>query len=98
MAEILRAATQQSLGEVRQWDFDFSADLPTGATITGATAEHFPPSGSPVTPQIGTIAGAVVPCRLSGLTVAGQHKLTVKATYNNGESCEAQLQIEVIDL
>lgn len=97
MATEQRATIKQSYSEKRQWDFDFNPDLNTGVTVSSATATHTPPSGSAVTPTVGSIAAGVVPVRLDTVTqVEGSHILRVLATLSNGEKSEIILNITVI--
>lgn len=96
MATVRNATIQQSLAEKRQWDFDFNPDLPTGVTVSSATATHTPPSGSAETPTVGTIAAGVVPVRLDTLDVIGTHVLRCNATLSDGEISVIILVIEVI--
>jgi hypothetical protein len=98
MADVFLLDKRQSLDEVRQWDFDFSAELEGAATISSATAEHFPPSGAAATPTVGTIVSGVVPVRLGPLTVTGNHRLSVLATHSDGAKSEAQILFAVLDL
>lgn len=95
MADYIISDKKQSKEEIRQWDFDFSADLQTGVTVSSATATHAPPSGDASTPTIGTIADGVVPVTLGPLSVLGKHSLTVLATYSNSEKSEIKLIIPV---
>ena len=95
MADIFHPAKHQSLNEIRQWDIDFTLDLPSGVTITSATAVHIPPSGAASTPTVGVIALNIVPVKLGPLGVIGKHTLVVMATYVNGEKSEARVLIHV---
>lgn len=94
---ILRTATiMQSLDEIRQWDFDFNDDLPTGVTISSAVAEHTPPSGDVGTVVVGSPSAGVVPVKLTlAALVKGTHYLSCLATYSNGEKSEIKLAIPV---
>jgi hypothetical protein len=96
MATVIHASVKQSLAEKRQWDFDFNGDLPSGVTVSSATATHTPPSGSAETPVVGTIAAGVVPVRLDTLEVEGNHILRCRATLSDGEISEIILYINVI--
>ena len=96
MATIITSTVKQSLAEKRQWDFDFNGDLPTGVTVSSATATHTPPSGSAETPAVGSIVSGVVPVRLDTLTVEGNHLLRCTATFSDGEISEILLYINVI--
>jgi hypothetical protein len=97
MATVQKATIKQSYGEKRQWDFDFNPDLSTGVTVSSATATHTPPSGTAVTPTVGTIAAGIVPVRLDDITQApGAHELRCLATLSNGEKSEIILRITVI--
>jgi hypothetical protein len=95
MADIVTSNKMQSLAEVRQWDFDFSNDMPAGATIESVEATHIPPSGSAATPMVGEINGNAVPVQLGPLTVIGWHELVALATYSNGEISELRVKIPV---
>lgn len=97
MATVRTATIKQSYAEKRQWDFDFNNDLESGVTVSSATATHTPPSGSAVTPTVGTIAGNIVPVRLDTVTqVLGTHELRCNATLSNGEVSVIILNINVI--
>jgi hypothetical protein len=97
MATVLTATIKQSFGERRQWDFDFSPDLPEGVTITSATATHVPPSGSAVTPSVAGISGGIVSVLLNDITqVTGYHQLRCLANYSDGQKSEIILKIEVV--
>lgn len=97
MATERTATIKQSYTEKRQWDFDFNNDLPTGVTVSSATATHTPPSGTAVTPTVGTIAAGIVPVRLDSITnVEGTHILRCVATLSDGEKSEMILYIKVI--
>lgn len=97
MATVQIANVKQSYNEKRQWDFNFTPDLPTGVTVSSATATHTPPSGSAVTPSVGAISNGIVPVRLDSITnVEGVHVLRVRATLSDGEVSEMILNITVI--
>jgi hypothetical protein len=91
MATQVISAIDQSLTEVRIFDFNFVPDLEAGATIVSAIAVHIPPSGvaSPVT--VGTIVAGVVPVKLGPLTAFGQHYLDCIATVSDGEKLQIRL-------
>jgi hypothetical protein len=96
MADIVVTDKKQSLAEIRQWDVDFTYDLPTGVTVLSATATHIPPSGAPSNPVVGTIfSGAFVPVTLGPLSVLGIHILDVIATFSNTNTSEVKLHITV---
>lgn len=95
MADIIKTNKRQSLSEIRQWDFDFSADLPDGATVASATATHVPPSGSASTPTVGSISNGIVPVLLGTLSVTGVHYLDVLATFSNNQKSEIRLVVRV---
>jgi hypothetical protein len=98
MAEIIQASPHQSLAEIRQWEIDFTNDLPTlpaNVVVSSATATHIPPSGAASNPVVGNIANNVVPTQLGPLTVVGLHILAVLASYSNGEKSEIRAQIKV---
>lgn len=98
MATITKATVKQSYSEKRQWDFDFNNDLPSGVTVSSGTATHTPPSGSAVTPTVGSISAGVVPVRLDLVTnVLGKHILRCLATFSDGEISEHILEITVVE-
>jgi hypothetical protein len=86
---------RQSLAEIRTYYVDYTDDLPTGVTVSSATATHTPPSGSASTPTVGTISGATVPVTLPAQTVAGMHKLDVLATLSSADKSAVRLMIPV---
>lgn len=97
MATIINATVKQTYAEKRQWDFDFNGDLPSGVTVSSATATHTPPSGNAVTPTVGSIVAGVVPVRLDLVTnVEGVHSLKCTATFSDGEISVIILYINVI--
>jgi hypothetical protein len=93
MATIIEATPPQSEAEIRQWDIDFTNDLPSGVTLASVTATHIPPSGSALTPTVGAIVGATVPVTLGNLTVTGTHYLKIIGTLSNGNKSEVRLKI-----
>jgi hypothetical protein len=95
MADILSAPKHESMAEIRRWDIDFSADLETDVTVVSATATHIPPSGAASTPQVGLIAGNIVPVQLGPLTVTGVHVLDLLAVLSDGEKSEVRVLISV---
>lgn len=97
MATVKTATIKQSYAEKRQWDFDFNNDLATGVTVSSATATHTPPSGTAVTPTVGTIAAGIVPVRVDTITnVEGTHTVRCVATLSDGEKSEIILYVRVI--
>jgi len=95
MAEIIQASPHQSLAEIRQWEVDFTNDMPSNVHVDSATATHIPPSGTASTPNVGTIANNIVPVELGPLAVTGIHFVAVLASLSNGEKSEARIQIKV---
>jgi hypothetical protein len=97
MAEMIHSNKNQSLSEVRQWDFDFTNDLPVGVTISGIhQAIHIPPEGAASTPLVGAIAGGIVPVTLGPLAVTGLHELVVEVELSNDEISSIKLLIHVV--
>jgi hypothetical protein len=97
MADLIKVAKKVSVSESpRVWDFDFTADLRTGITVSSATATHTPPSGSASSPAVGTIVSNVVPVSLGSLTVIGTHYLECLATLSNSEKSSVKIQFDVI--
>jgi hypothetical protein len=80
-----RELGEQAKAEIRTHYFSFVNDLPSGVTVSSATATHRPPSGSASTPTVGSITASVVPVQLGVQTVAGDHYLDVLATLSNGD-------------
>ena len=97
MATEVFSPIKQSLTEIRQWDFDFNPDLPSGVTVTSAVATHTPPSGTASTPTVGSDTENVVPVMLGPLTVVGMHVLSCVATLSDNELSEIILFILVIE-
>jgi hypothetical protein len=95
MADTIKTEKHQSKAEKRQWDVDFSRDVPTGESVVSATAIHTPPSGTASTPVVGSIVDNVVPVMLGPLSVEGIHDLKISAILSNGEKVECLLQIPV---
>lgn len=95
MADLLEPAKNQSMDEIRTWEYDFTPDILTGVTIASATGTHTPPSGSASTIVIGTISGFTVPVELGPLSVTGFHYLECLATLSDGEKSSVKIKIEV---
>ncbi|HLE91898.1 MAG TPA: hypothetical protein VI753_12170 [Anaerolineales bacterium] len=96
MADKIISTKQQSLAEIRQWDFDFTADLVTGVTVESAEAVHIPPRGGTAsTPEVGTISNNIVPVQLGPLSEKGWHTLKVLATLSDDEVSELRVRIPV---
>ena len=86
---------QQGTAEIRKWTFDFTDDLPTGATVTAGTAVHTPPSGSAGTLAI-TVTSPYVYVTASGLTAIGVHHIEARATFSNAEVSSITAAIPVV--
>ena len=85
MSTYLELGTQAK-AEKRTWYFSFVDDLPTGVSVSSATATHYPPSGSASTPTVGTITANVVPVTLDTPDVVGDHYLDCLATLSNADT------------
>jgi hypothetical protein len=86
----------QSTTEVRTHYVDFTADLPTGITVSSGTAVHTPPSGAATTPTVGAVmTGDILPVTVGPLSAAGRHIVTVTATLSNADKSVARLIIPV---
>lgn len=85
----------QSLQEIRTHFVSFAGDLPSGVTVSTATATHIPPSGDATTPTVTTNLAPIIGVTLGPLDVVGIHKLSVLATYSDGEKSEVLLTISV---
>jgi hypothetical protein len=90
MATFTEATISQGTYETRKWTADFSADIPTGGSITGGTAYHTPPTGSATTPTIAYTTSTVT-AQLASLTTFGNHYLDIVATYSNGETSQLRI-------
>jgi hypothetical protein len=88
-------ATEQSLDEIRTHFADFTDDLPTGVTVTSASATHIPPSGTAATPTVAITLAPIVSVTLGPLAVTGTHQLQVIAALSDGELSEMLLYIPV---
>jgi hypothetical protein len=88
-------ASSQSLKEIRTYFVDFTDDLPTGVTVSSATATHTPPSGDASTPVVVSTHAPIIEVTLGPLTVTGVHYLSVLATLSDTEKSEVKLTIPV---
>lgn len=87
----------QSSVEIRTHYVDFTADLPSGVTISSGTAVHTPPTGTATTPTVGAVmTGDILPVTVGPLTVTGRHIVTVTATLSDGQLSVARLVIPVV--
>lgn len=87
----------QSSTEIRTHYVDFTADLPSGVTISSGTAVHTPPTGTATTPTVGAVmTGDILPVTVGPLTVTGRHIVTVTATLSDGQLSVARLVIPVV--
>lgn len=94
MATITEANIQQATNEIRQWTVDYTNDLPTGATVSSASATHIPPSGSAATGTVSVVSPYVY-VTIGTLTVVGVHYIDVLATYSNGEKSSQRIAFAV---
>lgn len=95
MADVIEPAKNQSMAEIRTWEFDFTPDILTGITMSSATGIHTPPSGSASAVVIGVISGYTVPVTLGPLSVTGFHYLECLATLSDSEKSSVRIKIEV---
>jgi len=87
----------QGTTEVRTHYIDFTADLPTGITVSSGTAVHTPPSGTATTPTVGAVmTGDILPVTTGPLSVTGRHIVTVTATLSDSQKTVARLIIPVV--
>ena len=93
MAKIVRA-DQQAMSEVKDYFIDFTESLPTGATVSSATATHTPPSGSASSPAV-AVASPVVTVTFGPLSVTGDHRVDILATLSDGEKPLVRLWVPV---
>lgn len=94
MATFTEATIQQGSYEIRKWTADFTADIPTGGTVTAGEAYHIPPYGSAATPSV-TFTDTTVTAQLSSLSIQGTHYLDIVATYSNGEKSQIRIGFTV---
>ncbi len=95
MADVLEPDKNQSMDEIRTWEFDFTADVLSGLTLASATGIHTPPTGSASTVVIGVISGFTVPVTLGPLSVTGFHYLECLSTFSDTEKSSVRIKIEV---
>lgn len=85
-----------STNEVRTYYVDFTADLPSGVTVSSGAATHIPPSGAATTPTVGAVLpGDILPVTVGPLSVVGNHIVTLVATLSDGQKSIARLIIPV---
>ncbi len=96
MADLIETIEKQSKAEIKQWDFDFRKQIPSGATIESVDAIHTPPVGGTAdTPRVGTPANGQVGVEIGPLDVTGWHYLSVRATLSNTQVIEILLRFAV---
>jgi hypothetical protein len=88
----------QSTAEVRTHYIDFTADLPTGVTVSSGTATHTPPAGgTATTPTVGAVmTGDILPVTVGPLNTTGRHLVTVTATLSDSQKTIVNLVIPVV--
>src|SRR5512139_3372909 len=88
----------QSTTEIRTHYIDFTADLPTGVTVSSGTAVHTPPTGgTATTPTCGAVlTGDILPVTTGPLGSTGRHIITVTATLSDSQKSVARLVIPVV--
>ena len=97
MAELIQANKQVALSETTViFDFDFTDDLRTGESVSSATATHYPPRGSALTPTVGSISANVAPVSLANIAVTGVHELECLATLSSGRKSSIRVRFEVV--
>ena len=85
----------QSITEVKTYTIDFTAQLPTGVTVSSATATHTPPTGgTPTTPTV-TVSSPYVYVTFGPFTTLGQSYVDVAATLSNSDIRTARLEIDI---
>lgn len=84
----------QSTGEIRTHYIDLTPDLPTGVTVSSASAIHTPPSGAAVSPTC-AVSSPDVSVTVPALTVSGIHLVKVLATLSSGDKSEFLLIIPI---
>jgi len=88
----------QGTTEVRTHYIDFTADLPTGVTVSSGTATHTPPTGgTATTPTVGAVmTGDILPVTVGPLGSTGRHVVTVTATLSDAQKTVVNLVIPVV--
>lgn len=88
----------QSTAEIRTHYIDFTADLPSGVTVSSGTATHTPPTGGTAgTPTVGAVmTGDILPVTVGPLGSIGRHIVTVTATLSDSQKTVVRLVIPVV--
>lgn len=88
--------TDQSTTETRTHYIDFSNDMPSGVTVSDATATlSVYPTGGTATLTVGVIASNIVPVKVTTPTIAGKYIVDVLATLSDAQTSAARLIIQV---
>ena len=85
----------QSTSEITTYTVDFTADLPTGGTVTGGTATHIPPSGA-ATALTASVVSPYVYVTVPALSLTGVHNVDVLATMSDGDKAMVRIVISVV--
>ncbi len=87
----------QATTETRTHYIDFTADLPSGVTLSGGTATHTPPSGAATSPVVGAVmSGDILPVTVGPLAVTGRHIIVVTATLSDSQTSVVRLVVPVV--
>ncbi len=85
---------RHTLTEVATYYVDFAPDIPTGVTMTSATATHTPPSGTASTPVV-VRSGTQVAVSIGPFSVKGDHLLSIFAHLDNSDKVPMHLKLNV---
>ena len=88
-------ANIQKTNEIATYTVDYTADVPSGGSITAGTATHTPPSGSAATITC-SVTSPYVYVTVPALTLPGIHYVDVKATASDDDTPAVRLVIEVV--
>jgi hypothetical protein len=95
VATITESTIKQTGYETRIWTADFTDDLPTGGSVTGGTAYHFPPGGGgTISPTI-TVSSPYVSAQLATPDDVGIHYVAIVGTFSNNETSEVRISFPV---
>lgn len=85
----------QSTSEITTYTVDFTANIPTGGTVTAGTATHIPPSGA-ATALTASVVSPYVYVTVPALSLIGVHNVDVLATMSDGDKALVRIVISVV--
>ena len=92
---IFPVSAVQKTNEIVTYTIDFTADIPTGGSVTAATAVHTPPSGSG-TAIVCTVSSPYVYVTVPALTTVGIHYVDISGTMSDADTPAVRLVVEVV--